>query len=74
MVCASGSCGIYLERAGLQQEIRLCSPRVGVEIPPLVWTVEYDFSPGAALAVLASHDYDESDYWRSYAAYIVEGK
>jgi UDP-2-acetamido-3-amino-2,3-dideoxy-glucuronate N-acetyltransferase len=69
LVCVHGSCCLYLERGGEQDEIVLETPRCGVYIPTMVWAVEYKFSPDAVLLVFASNEYDEGDYFRRYADY-----
>ena len=40
--------------------------RIGVLVPPLVWGVQYRFSPDALLLVLASDPYDPDEYIRDY--------
>ena len=36
----------------------------------MIWRVLRNFSPGAVVGVLASEAYDESDYIRSYEAFL----
>jgi len=43
---------------------------VGLYVPPLNWIDICFRSANGSLLVLASHDYDESDYIRDYAEYL----
>ena len=45
-------------------------PTTGVYLPPMTWSVQYDYTPDAALLVLASHAYDSRDYVRDYEAFL----
>ena len=55
---------------GLRKKtVVLSSSNLGLLIPPMTWSTQYDFSPGSVLAVLASHEYDENDYFRDYAVF-----
>ena len=51
-------------------EIQLDSPSLGLHIEPGVWGVQYKYSVGAVLVVLASDLYDPNDYIRDYAVFI----
>jgi len=53
-----------------RQEFVLDSPGIGIYIPPLVWAVQYKYSPDAVLLVLASEFYDASDYIRDYSDFL----
>jgi hypothetical protein len=57
------SAGIFLDH-----------PAIGVYLPPMTWSVQYDYSPDAALLVLASHAYDARDYVRDYGALLELAK
>jgi UDP-2-acetamido-3-amino-2,3-dideoxy-glucuronate N-acetyltransferase len=52
-------------------EFRLEHPRLGLHLPPLVWGVQYKFTPDAALLVFASHPYDPADYIRDYDEFLA---
>jgi hypothetical protein len=41
-----------------------------VHLQPLVWGVQYKFSPDAVLAVAASGAYDPDEYVRDYEAFL----
>jgi hypothetical protein len=53
-----------------RSEALLDSPSVGLYVPAMVWSVQYRFSPNAALAVFASDPYDASDYIRDYEEFL----
>jgi hypothetical protein len=50
--------------------IILDSPRMGLYIPKMTWSVQYGYTFGSTLTVLASEEYDESDYIRDYEEFI----
>jgi hypothetical protein len=65
-VCVSGKCRIILDNGSCREEIWLDSPTKGLLIGDLIWREMYDFSADCVLLVLASENYKESDYIRSY--------
>ena len=42
----------------------------GLYVGPMIWRDLDNFSSGAVCMVLASHYYDESDYYRDYQDFI----
>jgi acetyltransferase-like isoleucine patch superfamily enzyme/dTDP-4-dehydrorhamnose 3,5-epimerase-like enzyme len=71
LVCVHGSCNVLVDDGVNRQEFELDSPGIGVYIPPMVWAVEYKYSPDAVLLVLASDLYDASDYIREYSEFLA---
>jgi UDP-2-acetamido-3-amino-2,3-dideoxy-glucuronate N-acetyltransferase len=71
LVCVHGSCNILVDDGENRQEFELDSPGIGVHIPPMIWAVEYKYSPDAVLLVLASDFYDASDYIRDYSEFLA---
>lgn len=69
LVCLKGELSLVVDDGSQRQEIRLSEPEVGVHLPPMVWGVQYRFSPDAVLLVLASDVYDPADYVRDYDEY-----
>jgi acetyltransferase-like isoleucine patch superfamily enzyme len=69
LVCVHGSCSLITDDGAEREQIVLNSPNLGVHIGPMVWTVQYNFSPDAVLLVLASEKYDQQDYIRDYAEF-----
>ena len=44
---------------------------MGLHIPPMVWGIQYQFSPDAVLLVLASDTYAADDYIRKYEDFLA---
>lgn len=74
LLCLHGSLKVRLFNGTQKEEVVLNDPAKGLYVGPWVWREMYDFSPGAVLLVLASAEYDEADYIRSYEAYLSEAK
>ena len=74
LICVSGSVTVMLDDGINRIEIQLNSPSLGLHIQPGVWGVQYKYSEGAVLFVLASELYDPNDYIRDYAAFIAHKK
>jgi UDP-2-acetamido-3-amino-2,3-dideoxy-glucuronate N-acetyltransferase len=70
LVCIRGSCAVVADDGEARQEFLLDSPTVGLHLPPLVWGIQYKYSPDAVLAVFASHHYDSADYIRNYDEFL----
>jgi hypothetical protein len=70
LVCAKGSCAVVVDDGKFRAEVRLERPDLGLYVPAMVWAAEYDFSRDAVLMVLASHEYQASDYIRSYDEFL----
>lgn len=71
LICVHGVCHIIVDDGSQRDELILDDPTVGLYIPPMVWSVQYKYSPDAVLAVLASAPYDPADYIRDYDEYIL---
>ena len=69
LVCLKGECAVLADDGHNREEVLLNTPGLGVHIPPMVWAVQYKFSPDAVLLVLASDVYDPADYIRDYDEY-----
>jgi UDP-2-acetamido-3-amino-2,3-dideoxy-glucuronate N-acetyltransferase len=44
---------------------------MGLYLPPLVWGIQYKFTPDAVLMVLASDTYQAEDYIRDYDQFLA---
>ena len=55
-----------------RQEFHLDSPELALYIPPMVWAVQYRYTPSATLLVLASDPYDPKEYIRDYDQFLKE--
>lgn len=70
LISASGSFELLIDDGVEKKTIYLNRPSIGVHIPPGIWASEINFSSGAICLVLASHEYSENDYIRSYEDYL----
>jgi hypothetical protein len=70
VIAASGSFEILLDDGVKQKIVQLNRPYMGLHIPPRIWASEINFSSGSICLVLASHDYNASDYIRDYDIYL----
>lgn len=66
LVCIGGSCSILVDDGKRRAEVTLNDPQLALYVPPMVWSVQYRYTPDAVLLVLASAAYDSSDYLRTY--------
>jgi serine acetyltransferase len=62
----NGRVKVLLDDGTNRAELVLSKPTEGLLIPPLVWGVQFQFTKGAVLTVLASESYDPGDYIRNY--------
>ena len=70
LTCVHGDCALMVDDGRQREEIALDSPQTLVVIEPMVWGVQFRFSPDAVLVVLASDEYDAADYIRDYDEYL----
>lgn len=71
LVCVKGSLSVIADDGQSSEEFRLDAPNLGLYMPPMIWGVQYKYSPDAVLLVFASHGYDAADYIRSYEEFIA---
>jgi uncharacterized RmlC-like cupin family protein len=67
----SGSFRIKLDDGENKSEFWLRDPRKGLYVNRMIWREMDAFSQGAVCMVLASHPYDESDYFRDYHEFLA---
>jgi len=70
LVSTHGSLSVIVDDGRDRKEVLLDTPSVGLYLPAKVWSVQYRFSPDAALAVFASDPYDPADYVRDYEEFL----
>ncbi|HEY1089613.1 MAG TPA: WxcM-like domain-containing protein [Burkholderiaceae bacterium] len=70
LVCVKGAISVVVDDGGEREQVLLDDPRLGLHIEPMVWGIQYQFSPDAVLLVLASHRYDAADYIRNYDEFL----
>lgn len=66
----SGSFRMKIDDGTKKTEYWLRDPRKGLYISRMVWREMDAFSQGSVCMVLASHRYDETDYYRNYSSFI----
>ncbi|MBP7463341.1 MAG: WxcM-like domain-containing protein [Bacteroidales bacterium] len=70
LIAVSGSFQVETDDGVNKRTISLSRPYYGLHVPPGIWAAEKSFSSGAVCLVLASHEYNESDYIRDYNKYL----
>ena len=69
-VCISGRCRMMLDDGTSKKNIWLDRPDKGVLIKSKIWHEMHEFSADCVMMVLASDEYDESDYIRNYESFM----
>lgn len=67
----SGSFRMKVDDGTTKSEYWLRDPRKGLYISRLIWREMDAFSQGAVCMVLASHKYNEADYYREYEQFLT---
>ncbi len=70
LISIAGSFQVTLKNGKEVERVQLSSPESALYIPPNVWREMDNFSQGAGCLVLASREYDESDYYRNFSSYV----
>lgn len=70
LIAINGAVTVELLYRGESAKFRLCSPDRGLLVPPMSWGVQSHFTPDAKLLVLASHEYDKSDYITNFSEFL----
>ena len=70
LVALSGSLTCSLHDGQSRAELRLKKPNQALVIPPGVWASQFDFSPGAVLAVAANRVYEAEDYIHDFNHFL----
>jgi hypothetical protein len=71
IVAVSGSFDITLDDGLNKKTVSLNRPNYGLRVIPGIWRKLSNFSSGAICLVMASHEYDESDYIRDYKEFLI---
>lgn len=66
-----GSCIVDLDNGKEKASVVLDTFHTGLYLPPYVWHVMRDFTPGSILLVLADSEYDEKEYIRDYQEFLT---
>lgn len=70
LIALSGSFDVVLDDGNQKAKITLNKPNKGLLIPNGIWRELENFSSGSVCLVLASEEYDESDYIRKYKKFL----
>lgn len=71
LVAVSGSFDVVLDDGKNRATVTLNKPNRGLLIPEGTWREMENFSSGSVCLVLASQQYDESDYIRDYEQFLA---
>lgn len=71
IIAMSGSFDVLVDDGRKKQTFTLNRSYVGLYVPTMIWRELVNFSSGAVCTVLASHRYDEDDYFRDYEAFLA---
>jgi UDP-2-acetamido-3-amino-2,3-dideoxy-glucuronate N-acetyltransferase len=75
LVCLAGSVVAEVSDGERSRSVKLDCPQAGLYIPPMVWGVQHHYTHDAVLLVLASREYDPSDYIRDFSEFaLLRGK
>ncbi|EFB9581730.1 WxcM-like domain-containing protein [Escherichia coli] len=74
VIAVKGSCRFTLDDGSERVSVFLDNPAQGLLVNSLIWREMSDFSEDCVLMVLASNEYDESDYIRDYDAFKLAAK
>lgn len=69
LIAIKGSVRVVADDGTHRQEFLLDRNNLGLHLPPMVWGIQYHYSPDAVLLVFASDHYDPDDYIRDYAEF-----
>lgn len=70
LVAMSGSFDVLLDDGTQQYRYHLNRSYYGLYVPPMIWREIDNFSSGSVCLALASHPFDESDYYRDRATFL----
>jgi hypothetical protein len=70
IVAMSGSFDVVLDDGTSKKRFHLNRSYHGLYVCPMIWRELDNFSSGSVCMVLASNQYDESDYYRDYSEFM----
>ena len=71
LIAMSGSFDVVLNDGFNSKRYHLNRSYSGLYVAPMVWREIDNFSSGAVCMALASHHYDETDYYRKYDDFLA---
>ena len=72
LVALHGGCRVHLDDGRVTEQVALDDPAKGLFVGTWVWHELTDFTPPAAILVIASTLYDEAEYLRDYEVFKRE--
>lgn len=72
--CIQGSIKLILDNGKIKKEIILDNPAIGLMLENMIWHQMHDFKKNTILLVLASKEFDETDYIRDYERFKSKKK
>ena len=70
IIAMSGSFDVLLDDGRNRKVVHLSRSYHGLYVCPMIWRELDNFSSGSVCMVLASHRYDEADYFREYEEFL----
>jgi len=70
IIALSGSFDVVTNDGGTEQRVTLNRSYVGLYVPNMIWRHMENFSTNSLALVLASTEFEESDYIRNYEDYL----
>jgi hypothetical protein len=74
IIASSGSFDIHIDDGNERKVFHMNRSYLGLYLCPMIWRDLTNFSSGAVCMVLASHYYDEADYYRDYSNFLADVK
>jgi len=72
LLAVHGGCRVHLDDGRAKDSVPLDDPARALYVPTFVWHELTDFTPDAAIVVLASTLYEEAEYLRDYEGFRRE--
>jgi hypothetical protein len=70
IIAMSGSFDVVLDDGAEKKRVHLNRSYSALYVCPMIWRALDNFSSGSVCMVLASHPYDQDDYYRDYDEYV----
>jgi len=71
LFCLRGSFRMVLESSDGREECTLSDPSEGIFLDKMAWHEMHDVDDSTILLVLASHEFEESDYIRNHNEFLL---
>lgn len=70
LIPINGALRVVVDDGRHRMDVHLNDRTTGLHIPPMIWSMQYDYTEASVLMVYASHVYDPKDYVRDYAEFL----